>query len=321
MSLILYRILRMALKHTNGTEINTNNKGEDILYITNDCILGGTGRIPQYLMQPQMKTVLSELCRISTYPGCGYCWKRRSRDWKLMVVFGTPWQPFAQLSWSFSPTGQRHIASACFEKDPGEVVVRMAPSGRIVGKAIQVLCVDHGSPILCSIYVDITEHDSIVIFLPKNQTLPPMISEDLSRLDFYQDTLAIQNNTSRDAIGCGLRQTDFVGVIDLPPSAAPVEGLPANPPPHQPMHLPPAPSGPSNPTSSYNSPSVVPPPPLLPACVQLRSPVGNALQSEQQQPARQYAVKADYSRSPGDDQHWTDRTYNGQRSHQQHGLN
>lgn len=98
------------------------------------------------------------------------------------VRFTSPWQPFAQLAWFPSPKGDRCIASAYFARTASEVVVRMGPSGRIVGKATQTPFAGHGPPITYSIDIDnITEHDQIVIFLPDEPTVAPVLSQAFRR--------------------------------------------------------------------------------------------------------------------------------------------
>ncbi|KDN64951.1 putative conserved hypothetical protein [Colletotrichum sublineola] len=60
-----------------------------------------------------------------------------------------------------------------------------------------------------------------------------------------------------------------------------------------------------------------PAPTFTGVCGQLRSAIGNAAQFKQQQ----HSTEVDDSHHQGDDQYWTDRTYNGQRGRQRFGNN
>ncbi|OHE90485.1 hypothetical protein CORC01_14213 [Colletotrichum orchidophilum] len=181
-AILLYRTARVAVQQPDGTLMKTEGKEQQVLYITQHGMIGGTGQVATYLMQPNMMDVRAEIIRCSTHPVCNYVWKLKTDYWKLLVRFTSPWQPFAQLAWFPSPKGDRCIASAYFARTTGEVVVQMGPSGRTVGKATQTPFAGHGSPITCSIDIDhITEHDQIVIFLPDDPTLAPVLSQAFRR--------------------------------------------------------------------------------------------------------------------------------------------
>ncbi|KAK1657522.1 hypothetical protein BDP55DRAFT_685629 [Colletotrichum godetiae] len=177
-AILLYRTARVAVRQPDGTLITTEGKDQQVLYITQHGILGGTGQVATYLMQPEMTNVRAEIIYRSMHPVCNYVWKLKTDYWQLQVRFTSPWQPFAQLAWFLSPEGYRCIATAYFARAASEVVVRMGPSGRAVGKATQTPSAGHGSPITCSIDIDnITEHDQIVIFLPDDPTVAPVLSQ------------------------------------------------------------------------------------------------------------------------------------------------
>ncbi|KZL65376.1 hypothetical protein CT0861_00669 [Colletotrichum tofieldiae] len=181
-AILLYRTARVAVRQPEGTLITTEGKEQQVLYITQHGIIGGTGQVAIYLMQPEMTNARAEIIARSMHPACNYVWKLKIDYWQLQVRFTSPWQPFAQLAWLPSPKGNRCIASAYFARTVSEVVVRMGPSGRTVGKATQTPFAGHGSPITCSIDIDhITEHDQIIIFLPDDPTLAPVLSQAFRR--------------------------------------------------------------------------------------------------------------------------------------------
>ncbi|KAH0441702.1 hypothetical protein CcaCcLH18_01962 [Colletotrichum camelliae] len=165
---------RVAVRQPDGTLVTTEGEEQQVLYITKDGTMGGTGRVAMYLMQPEMQSLRAEIIRFSTHPVCNYVWKVKTDYWKLRVRFTSPWQPFAQLTWFPAPDGSRCTAWANFARAPGEVAVRMGPSGHAVGKATLAA----SSPFTCSIDIDhIAEDDLIVIFQPGDPTLAPVLSQ------------------------------------------------------------------------------------------------------------------------------------------------
>ncbi|KAK1974864.1 hypothetical protein LZ30DRAFT_739267 [Colletotrichum cereale] len=195
MSLLLHKVLKLAMQKSDGTTLTTEAEGEHILFITNHGTLYGVGQVPQYLMQPEMRSVVDGIFRMASYPSCSYNWKLQIGHWKVVVNFRSPWQPFAQLTWYPTPNENQCTASAYYEKSPGEVVVLMGPSGRILGTATQNLCAQYGSPINCSIGIDnVTKYDSIVIFLPKDKCWTPVPSQLFTRPAAKWDTQVAQPN-------------------------------------------------------------------------------------------------------------------------------
>ncbi|KAK0367519.1 hypothetical protein CLIM01_15124, partial [Colletotrichum limetticola] len=179
--ILLYRTVRVAVRRPDGSLVTTEGEEQQVLYIQQDGIIGGTGQVAFHLMQYDMMSIRTEIIRFSIYPVCNYVWKFKTDDWKLQVKFTSPWQPFAQLAWSPSPEGYCCTAWTYFAWAPGDVAVRMGPSGLVVGYASQTLTGGHGSPIACSIDIlHITEHDRIVIFQPENPTLAPVLSQAFS---------------------------------------------------------------------------------------------------------------------------------------------
>ncbi|WQF76286.1 hypothetical protein CDEST_01300 [Colletotrichum destructivum] len=193
-SILLYRTARVAVRRPDETLVTTEGKEPQVLYVNQDGTIGGTGRVAMYLMQHEMINIRAEIIRVSAHPVCNYVWKVKTDHWRLHVKFTSPWQPFAQLAWFPSPEGYRCTATACFSRSPGEVAVRMGPSGRVVGKATQTLVAGHGSPTTCSIYIDhIMEGDLIVIFQPDDPTLAPVLSQACTRPPVEWNTEAIQS--------------------------------------------------------------------------------------------------------------------------------
>ncbi|KZL67560.1 hypothetical protein CT0861_00358 [Colletotrichum tofieldiae] len=181
-AILLYRTARVAIQQPDGTLITTEGKEQQVLYITQHGIIEGTGQVAVQLMQPEMTEARAEIIRCSIHPVCNYVWKLKTDCWKLQVRFTSPWQPFAQLAWFPTSEGNRCIASAYFARTVSEVVVRMGPSGRAVGEATQTPFAGHGSPITWSIDIDdVTDHDQIVIFLPDDPTLAPVLSQAFQR--------------------------------------------------------------------------------------------------------------------------------------------
>ncbi|KAH9225272.1 hypothetical protein K456DRAFT_1939355 [Colletotrichum gloeosporioides 23] len=145
-AILLCRTARVAVRHADGTLITTEGVNQQILYVTQNGTIGGTGQVVGYLMQQNMLSVRAEV-------------------------------PFAQLAWVTLPDGYGCTAWAYFAHAPGDVVVRMGPSGRIVGKASQTSIAGRRSPTTCSIHIDRIVHgDSIVIFLPDDPMLAPVLS-------------------------------------------------------------------------------------------------------------------------------------------------
>ncbi|KAK2769705.1 hypothetical protein CKAH01_15072 [Colletotrichum kahawae] len=176
-AILLYRTARVAVRHADGTLITTEGVNQQILYVTQNGTIGGTGQVAGYLMQQNMLSVRAEVVRYSMHPVCNHLWEISSKHWKLRVRFTSPWQPFAQLAWMTLPDGYGCTAWAYFAHAPGDVVVRMGPSGRIVGEASQTSIAGRRSPTTCSIHIDrIVRGDSIVIFLPDDPMLAPVLS-------------------------------------------------------------------------------------------------------------------------------------------------
>ncbi|OBR06483.1 hypothetical protein CH63R_10603 [Colletotrichum higginsianum IMI 349063] len=192
-ALLLYRTARVAVRQPHEALVTTEGEEPEVLYITQDGIIGGTGQVSVYLMQPKMTSVRAEIIRRSAHPVCNYIWKVKTDCWKLQVKFTSPWQAFAQLAWFPSPEGSRCTAAASFSRSPGEVVVRMGPSGRAVGKATQTLIASYGSPTTYSIDINhITKDDLIVIFQPDDPTLAPVLSQACTRSPVEWKTEAVQ---------------------------------------------------------------------------------------------------------------------------------
>ncbi|OHE90268.1 hypothetical protein CORC01_14437 [Colletotrichum orchidophilum] len=188
----LYRTVRVAVREPDGTLLTTEGKEQQILYIQQDGIFGGTGQVAIHLMQHEMMSIRAEIIRFSAHPVCNYVWSLTTDHFKLRVRFTSPWQPFAQIARVPSPQGSRYRASASFSRSPGEVAVRMGPSGRAVGTATQTLVAGHGSPMTCSVNIDISEDDLIVIFQPDDPTLAPVLSQIFTRPPFGWNTETVQ---------------------------------------------------------------------------------------------------------------------------------
>ncbi|KAK1976175.1 hypothetical protein LZ30DRAFT_321110 [Colletotrichum cereale] len=211
-AILLYRTARVAVRRPDGTLVTTEGEEPQVLYVNQDGTIGGTGRVAMYLMQHEMINIRAEIIRVSAHPVCNYVWKVKTDHWRLQVKFTSPWQPFAQLAWFPSPGGSRCTATACFSRSPGEVVVRMGPSGRVVGKATQTLFAGHGSPTTCSIYIDhITEGDLIVIFQPDDPTLAPVLSQACARTPAEWNTEAVQ--PTPDHINHTFSMTDQINTV------------------------------------------------------------------------------------------------------------
>ncbi|KAK2005334.1 hypothetical protein LZ32DRAFT_612188 [Colletotrichum eremochloae] len=203
-AVMLYRTAGVALRQPDGTLMSTEGEEKQVLYIQQDGTIGGTGQVAMYLMRHEMINIRSAIIRFSIHPVCNYVWKLKADCWKLQVRFTSPWQPFAQLVWSSSPEGSRCTATACFSRSPGEVVVRMGPSGRAVGRATQALVAGYGSPTTCTIDINhFTEDDLLVIFQPDNPTLAPVLSQVCTRPPIEWNSEAVQPtlNCINDAIG------------------------------------------------------------------------------------------------------------------------
>lgn len=111
-------------------------------------------------------------------------------------MFTSQWQEFAQLHKYTSHEGPRYLATTSFPQTPGEVIVQMFPSGRIVGRAAQTWFSHRDSPILCSIDTGIEDQDRIVIFRPQNQKLATVLSQALPVATTASHALAAQTNLS-----------------------------------------------------------------------------------------------------------------------------
>ncbi|KAK2055573.1 hypothetical protein LY76DRAFT_595930 [Colletotrichum caudatum] len=210
--ILLYRTARVAMRQPDGTLMTTEGKEQQVLYIQQDGTIGGTGRVATYLMQHDMMSIRAEIIRFSTHPACNYVWKFKIDHWKLQVKFTSPWQPFAQLAWYPSPEGSRCTATACFSRSPGEVTVRIGPSGRAVGKAIQTFVASHGSPTTYSIEINhITEGDLIVVFQPDNSALAPVISQACTRPPLRWNTEAVRPTS--DCINDAISMSDKFSTV------------------------------------------------------------------------------------------------------------
>ncbi|KAK2005935.1 hypothetical protein LZ32DRAFT_611666 [Colletotrichum eremochloae] len=210
--ILLYRTARVAVRRPDRTLVTTEGEEQQVLYVNQDGTIGGTGGVATYLMLHEMMSIRAEIIRFSTHPACNYVWKLRIDHWKLQVKFTSPWQPFAQLAWSPSPEGSRCTATACFSRSPGEVTVRIGPSGRVVGKATQTFVAGHGSPTTCSIDINhITEADMIVVFQPDNSALAPVISQACTRSPFKWNTEAVQPTS--DYINNAISMSDEISKV------------------------------------------------------------------------------------------------------------
>ncbi|KAK2006161.1 hypothetical protein LZ32DRAFT_651965, partial [Colletotrichum eremochloae] len=208
----LYRTARVAVRQPHKALATTEGEEPELLYITQDGMIGGTGQVSVYLMQPEMASVRTEIIRRSTHPVCNYIWKAKTDYWKLQVKFTSPWQPFAQLAWSPSPEGSRCTATACFSRSPGEVTVRIGPSGRAVGKATQTFIAGSGSPATYSIDINhITEGDLIVVFQPDNSALAPVISQACTRPPLKWNAEALQPTS--DCINDAISMSDKISTV------------------------------------------------------------------------------------------------------------
>ncbi|KAK1464368.1 hypothetical protein CTAM01_17075 [Colletotrichum tamarilloi] len=188
----LYRTVRVAVRQPDGTLLTTEGGEQQILYLQQDGIFGGTGQVAIHLMQHEMMSIRAEIIRFSAHSVCNYVWRLTTDHFKLQVRFTSPWQPFAQLALIPSPEGCGLIATASFPRSPGKVAVRMGPSGRAVGTATRTLVAGHGSPMICSINIDISEDDMIVIFQPDDPTLAPILSQIFTRPSFGWNSETIQ---------------------------------------------------------------------------------------------------------------------------------
>ncbi|KAK0367751.1 hypothetical protein CLIM01_14890 [Colletotrichum limetticola] len=193
-AILLYRTVRVAVRQPDGALMTTEGREQQLLYIQQDGTIGGTGNVAIYLMRDEMISVRTEIIRFSAHPVCNYVWEWNNDFLDLRVRFTSPWQPFAQLALFPFPERSRCTATACFSRNPGEVAVRMGPSGRRVGTATQTLVAGYGSPIACSIDIDIVEDDSIVIFQPDDPTLAPVLSQTFPRPPFGWNTETAQLN-------------------------------------------------------------------------------------------------------------------------------
>ncbi|KAK2728630.1 hypothetical protein CKAH01_10760 [Colletotrichum kahawae] len=173
----LYRTAMLKIQHPDNSILST--EGKELLYITLDGFIGGTGPMASYLMQQDMMNERAEIVRHSTQPICNHTWNFQTKSGSFQVMFTSQWQQFAQLHSYMSREGPRYMATASFPRTPGEVVVQMFPSGRVVGRAAQTWFSHRDSPILCSIDTDIKERDQIVIFKPQNRKLAPVLSQAL----------------------------------------------------------------------------------------------------------------------------------------------
>ncbi|WQF84229.1 hypothetical protein CDEST_09243 [Colletotrichum destructivum] len=188
-SILLYRAARVAIRLPDESLVTTESEERQFLYITQDGVIGGTGLVATYLMQPEMSSARARIIRWSMHPICNYVWSIKTDSGKLRVKFISPWQPFAQLTWFPHTRGSRCMATAYFAYDPGEVVVRTGPSGRVVGKATPTLFSGHGSPMTYFIeFEHVVECDLIVLFQPEDATLAPVLSQAFPRTAIKWDT-------------------------------------------------------------------------------------------------------------------------------------
>ncbi|KAK1659890.1 hypothetical protein BDP55DRAFT_636542 [Colletotrichum godetiae] len=191
-SIHLYRSVRVAVIQPDGALMTTEGKEQQILFIKQDGTFDGTGHVATCIMQHEMTSIRAEIIRFSAY-------SVEHRSFQIVrmpsrVKFTSPWQPFAQLNWIPSPEGYGLIATASFSRFPGEVAVRMGPSGRAVGTATQTLIAGHGSPMTCSINIDISEDDLIVIFQPDDPTLAPVLTQIFTRPPFGWNTETVESD-------------------------------------------------------------------------------------------------------------------------------
>ncbi|KAK1657749.1 hypothetical protein BDP55DRAFT_721194 [Colletotrichum godetiae] len=193
-AIFLYRTARVAVRRPNGSLLTTEGEQQQVLYVNHNGTIGGTGSVAIHLMYPEMISIRAEIIRYSGHPVCNYVWRLKTDHFKLRVKFTSPWQPFAQLVWIPSPEEHRVIATASFSRSPGEVAVRMGPSGRAVGTATQTPVAGHGSPMIYSIDIGIVEDDSLVIFQPDDSTLAPVFSQTLTRPPFGLSIETVQPN-------------------------------------------------------------------------------------------------------------------------------
>ncbi|KAK0367842.1 hypothetical protein CLIM01_14802 [Colletotrichum limetticola] len=191
-SVLLYRTAKLMIHRTDNIILST--EGKELLYVTPDGFIGGTGLIASYLMQQDMMDERLEIIHHSAKPICNHAWHFQTRVGSFQVTFTSQWQEFAQLRKYVSRGGPRYIATTSFPRTPGEVIVQILPSQRMMGRAAQTWFSHRDSPILCSIDIDIQEHDRIVVFQPQNRRLAPVLSQALPVATTASDESAAQTN-------------------------------------------------------------------------------------------------------------------------------
>ncbi|KAK1722918.1 uncharacterized protein BDZ83DRAFT_653480 [Colletotrichum acutatum] len=197
----LYRTLLLKIQRPDSSILSTEEK--ELLYVTPDGFIGGTGPMSSYLMQRDMMDERAEIIHYSAQPVCQHVWNFQTKSGSFRVMFTSQWQEFARLHKYISREGSRYMATTCFPQTPGEVIVQMFPSGRIVGRAAQTWFSHRDSPILCSIDTGIEEHDRIVIFRPQNQKLATVLSQALPVATTASLDLAAQTNL------CPVTKSDY----------------------------------------------------------------------------------------------------------------
>ncbi|KAK2777399.1 hypothetical protein CKAH01_12084 [Colletotrichum kahawae] len=175
--LLQYRTAKLRIQRTDNVTLST--EGRELLYVTSHGFIGGTGLISAYLMQQDMTDERAQIAHYSAKPICNHAWNFQTRAGSFQMIFTSQWQEFAQLHSYVSCEGLRYMATTSFPRTPGEVIVQMFPSGRVIGRAAQTWFSHRNSPILCSIDTAVNEHEQIVIFKPQNKRLAPVLSQAL----------------------------------------------------------------------------------------------------------------------------------------------
>ncbi|KAK0369003.1 hypothetical protein CLIM01_13646 [Colletotrichum limetticola] len=176
-SVLLYRTALLKIQRPDSSILST--EGKELLYITPDGFVGGTGPMASYLMQEDMMDERAEITHYSAQPICNHVWEFQTKAGSFQLTFTSHWQEFVHLRSYISCEVFRYVATTSFPRTPGEVTVQMFPSGRKIGRASQMWFSHRDSPIICSVDIDIKENERIVVFKPQNQRLAPVISEAL----------------------------------------------------------------------------------------------------------------------------------------------
>ncbi|KAI3528396.1 hypothetical protein CABS02_15126 [Colletotrichum abscissum] len=79
--LLHYRTAKLRIQRIDNVTLST--EGKELLYVTPDGFIGGTGLISAYLMQQDMADERAQITQYSAKPICNHAWNFQTRAGNL----------------------------------------------------------------------------------------------------------------------------------------------------------------------------------------------------------------------------------------------